>query len=189
MLVAGTVPELPGDGKPVLPVSFLSLGVARGRRPVEEGYLAGPVLNTLSEYVDDAPAGDLPFQAVEEPSSGGGPGAQVQCGRCFRLGGLEECRQVFEVDAVGAFVVLRVAGEPPVAGQGVGDQGLQALLGRVGDHARSCGKLLSGSLRLSSQQPCGRSTGRSSSTVSVLPSVRRAVIPPGRCGRLRCSWL
>ena len=72
LLVAGAVPELPGDGEPVLPVAIFSLGVARGGSPIEEGYLAGPVLDTLPEYVDDAPAGDLPFEAVQEPSSRGG---------------------------------------------------------------------------------------------------------------------
>ena len=42
-----------------------------------------------------------------------------------------------QVDAVAGQVFLRVSGEPPTADEGVGDEGFQAPLGRVGDHARS----------------------------------------------------
>ena len=116
LLVAGAVPELPGDGKPVLTVSFLSLGVAGAWCSVEECYLVRSVLDTLPEYVNDAPVAYLPFEAVQEPSSRGGICVQSQCSRCFRLGSREKGGEVAEVDAVGAFVVLRVAGEPSVAG-------------------------------------------------------------------------
>ena len=74
---------------------------------VEERYLVRSVLDTLPEYVNDAAVAYLPFEAVQEPSSRGGICVQGQCSRCFRLGSREEGGEVAEVDAVGAFVVLR----------------------------------------------------------------------------------
>ena len=88
---------------------------------------------------------------------------------------------------MGAFVVLRVApGSQPLL---VREVVIRAS--RPFSVVSVTMVLFSGVLLLSwqprSQQRCGWSTGRSSSTVSVRPSVRRAVTLPGRCGRLQCS--
>ena len=71
LLAGGAVPELPGNGEPVLPVSFFGLGVPRGWSPVEEGDFVRPVVDALPENVDDAPVAYLPLQPVKEPSPGG----------------------------------------------------------------------------------------------------------------------
>ena len=56
LLVVVAVAQLAGYGEPVEPVEFCSLGVPRGRRPVEEGDAVLLVLDSLSQDVNYAPA-------------------------------------------------------------------------------------------------------------------------------------
>ena len=58
------VAELAGDREPVLQVSFLCLGVVRGRGPVEQGDVVLAMPDAEPQDVDDAPAGNFSLEAV-----------------------------------------------------------------------------------------------------------------------------
>ena len=70
------------------------------------------VADAPAEYVDDAAASDLPFQAGEKLTSGGV--IVLERERCgyLGLGCIQERGQLDEVHAVAAVIVGRVALEP-----------------------------------------------------------------------------
>ncbi len=132
-----------------------SPGVAGRRRAVEQVEMVRPVLEPVAQHVDRAALGDLALEPRQELAPRGPVLAEVE-----RLGDLglrlaQEGRELGEVDAIIAVVVVRIAADPapavggrPLAhgvargsariagraGQRRADQPLEAAFGGVGGH-------------------------------------------------------
>ena len=155
LCVVVAVSELPGHAEAVLPVQGRRLRVPRRRRAIHQVYLVRTVLHALPQHVDGPALGDLPLQPSQELAPGRAILSEAQRRGSDRLSGVEEGRELGQVDAVLAVVVVRVAAYPAeavdgrpllqhaafrrrVAGrarQRLADQALQPPLAGVGGHA------------------------------------------------------
>ena len=127
--------------------------------PVEQVQLVRAVLDAVAQYVDGAALGDLALEASQEL-----PSCRSVLVQRERFGGLwlrgeQEARELDEIDAELALVVVGVVGDPAdaavgggslryparlrritgMAGQRRADQPFEAALGGVGDHEPGCG--------------------------------------------------
>ena len=154
--LVAAVAELPRDAEAVGGVALGGLGVARGRRAVEEVEVVRPVLEPVAQDVDGAALGDLALQPRQELAPSGAVLAEVERLADVGLGRAQEGRELGEIDAVLAVVVARIAADParavgrrPLAdgvgragariagraGQRRADQAFETALGGVGGHS------------------------------------------------------
>src|SRR5660397_177358 len=155
------VAELTGDAETILAIEPLSLHVTRRRRAVEEVQVVRTVLDPVAQHVYGAALGDLTLQASWKLAPGRAVLLQPQ-----RLGGVrlrlaQEGRELGQVHAVFAVVVLGIAADPADAvgrrllvdrvrcssirtaritgraGQRRADQPFQPAFAGVGGHAAS----------------------------------------------------
>ena len=103
-------------------VALGRLRVARRRRAVEEVEVVRPVLDAVAQHVDRAALGDLALQPRQELAPRRAVLAEVERLGRLRLRRPQERRELREVDAVLAVVVLGRAADP--AGAAVGRRAL-----------------------------------------------------------------
>ena len=118
------VAKLPGDGEAVEFEALPGLFVVGGGRAVEEVQFMSAVLDAVTEHVDGAAPGDLTLQPGQEAAAGRTVFMEGERFSDFRLGCVQENRELDQIDAVFALVVVRVAAtptDPAVCGGGFSD--------------------------------------------------------------------
>ena len=110
--LVAAVAELARDAEAVGRVALGGLGVARRRRAVEEVDVVRAVLDPVAQHVDDAALADLALQPREELAPRRAVLAEVERLGDVRLRLAQEGRELREVDAVLAVVVLGRAADP-----------------------------------------------------------------------------
>ena len=163
------VPQLPGDAEEVGRKAFLGLDVAGRGRAVEQVQAHRPVLDPVTQHVDDAAFGDFTLEPVEKLRPPGAVLGQVQGRGRLGLGGLQKGRELGQVHGVVPVIVLAAAGL--IAGlvhQGLDDQGLQAFFAGVSRRHRSPPRRVpaSSSPGISSSRPSSRSSGSTSTSTA-----------------------
>ena len=155
--IVPAVTELPGDREAVLLEPFPRLRVVSRGRAVEQVHVQRPVLDPVTQHLDGAALGDLALEPGQErPPRGTILGQRQRLGG-LRLGATQERRELHQIDAVLAVVVVEVAAAPPhsavsgwrignralggriarMPGQSHADQPLESAFGGVGGHAIS----------------------------------------------------
>src|SRR5690606_6174635 len=180
--LVAAVAELPRDAEAIGGVALGGLHVAGRRRAVEEVEVVRPVFEPLTQHVDGAAPADLPLKTSQELAPRRPVPAEVEGVGHLRLCFAEEGRELGEVHAVLAVVVLGMPADPSsavggralaagpdlarprIAGrarQRRADQPLEAALGGVGGHASAS----SGISSVSSPPSSSASTSGSISSI------------------------
>ena len=134
------IAKLPGDGETVLLEPFPRLRVMSRGRAVEQVEVQRSVLDTVAQHLDRAALGDLALQPSQER-----PPSRTVFGERQRLGGLglgatQEGRELHQIDAVLAVVVVEVAAAPPhstVSGRRIGHGALGRRIARMPGQSRA----------------------------------------------------
>ena len=106
------VPELPGDGEPVLAITLPRPCVARRRRPVEQVQVMRAMPDPVAEHVDGAALRDLALEPRKELAPHWSVRVQRQNLGGLRLRGTQERRELRPIDAILAVIVVMAAGTP-----------------------------------------------------------------------------
>lgn len=109
------VAQLAGDGKAVGGETLDGFGVAGGGGAVKEIDLVRPVHEAVAQDMDDAMLADFTLKTGEEFMADRGLFEETEGFDQFGLGGLDEERELGEIDGVFAVVIGGVAGQPTAA--------------------------------------------------------------------------